>query len=138
MNGYGYLDLEEACNLYSSFNELSCPHKQAFRDKLLDPDHGLPMYVITEPISCNVFVVLKNGSGMEKFLVNFINVLTSDTSYEREGHAIDKDTLAILLKSMDTEYDRNDYRYYRILFEDTHCTREIEFLISNNKIALLL
>ena len=44
MHGYGYLHLEEAYNLYSSFNECSCPNKQAFRDKLLDPHHGLPVY----------------------------------------------------------------------------------------------
>ena len=36
--------------------------------------------------------------------------MTSDPSYEREGHVIDKDTLTILLKSMDTEYDRNVLR----------------------------
>ena len=88
MYGYGYLDLEKAYHLYSSFNELFCPDKQAFRDNVLDPDHGLPVYVITEPISYKVFVVLKNDSGMEKFLVDFTNVLTSDKSYEREGHAI--------------------------------------------------
>ena len=41
---YGYLHLEEAYNLYSSFGEFSCPNKQAFRDKLLDSDHGLPVY----------------------------------------------------------------------------------------------
>ena len=41
---YGYLHLEEAYNLYSSFSEFSCPNKQAFRDKLLDPHHGLPVY----------------------------------------------------------------------------------------------
>jgi len=40
----GYLHLEEAYNLYSSFSEFSCPNKQAFRDKLLDPHHGLPVY----------------------------------------------------------------------------------------------
>ena len=34
--------------LYLYFNQLSCPDKQAFRDKLLDPDHGLPVHVITE------------------------------------------------------------------------------------------
>ena len=31
MYGYGYLDLEKAHHLHSSFNELSCPDKQAFR-----------------------------------------------------------------------------------------------------------
>ena len=41
---YGYLHLEEAYNLYSSFSEFSCPNKQAFRDKLRDPYHGLPFY----------------------------------------------------------------------------------------------
>ena len=59
-------------------------------------------------ISCKVFVVLKNGSRMEKCFVDFSNILTSDTSYERESHAIDKGTVTKLLKSMDTEYDRND------------------------------
>ena len=34
MHGYGYLHLEEAYNLYSI----------AFRDKLLNPHHGLPVY----------------------------------------------------------------------------------------------
>ena len=43
MHGYGYLHLEEAYNLYSSFNECSCPNKQAFRDKLLAPRHGLTL-----------------------------------------------------------------------------------------------
>lgn len=47
---------------------------------------------------------------LRKFLVDFTNTLTSDTSYEREGQAIDKDTLTILLKSVDTEYDRNVLR----------------------------
>ena len=42
---YGYLHWLEAYNLYSSFSEFSCPNnKQAFRDKLLDPHHGLPVY----------------------------------------------------------------------------------------------
>ena len=41
---YGYLHLEEAYNLYSSFSEFSCPNKQAFKDKMLDPHHGLPVY----------------------------------------------------------------------------------------------
>ena len=32
--------------------------KQAFRDKLLDEIHGLPVYVITQPITCRIFVAL--------------------------------------------------------------------------------
>ena len=45
MHGYGYLHWLEAYNLYSSFSEFSCKNnKQAFRDKLLDPHHGLPVY----------------------------------------------------------------------------------------------
>ena len=45
LHGYGYLHWLEAYNLYSSFSEFSCPNnKQAFRDKLLDPHHGLPVY----------------------------------------------------------------------------------------------
>ena len=44
MHGYGYLHLEEAYNLYSLFSKFSCPNKQNFKDKLLDPHHGLPVY----------------------------------------------------------------------------------------------
>ena len=44
MRGYGNSHLKEAYSLYSSFSEFSCSNKQAFRDKLLDPHHGLPVY----------------------------------------------------------------------------------------------
>ena len=102
--------MEEAYNLYSSFSEFSCPNKQAFRDKLLDPHHGLPVYIITEPISCKVFVILKNGGGMEKFFVDFTSAPISDKNYDEEEYVIDIYTLTKLLKSMDTEYDRNVLR----------------------------
>ena len=39
-----WIHLEEAYNLYSSISEFSRPNKQAVRDKLLDPHHGLPVY----------------------------------------------------------------------------------------------
>ena len=73
MYGCGYIGFEEAYHLYSSFSQFSCPEKQAFRDKLLDGVHGLPVYVITQPITWNIFVVLQNSSDMEKFLVDFTN-----------------------------------------------------------------
>ena len=34
---------------------------------------SLPVYVITQPIMCKIFVPLKNSSDMEKFLVDFTN-----------------------------------------------------------------
>ena len=55
-----------------------CPDKQAFRDKLLDGIHGLPVYVITQPITSKIFVVLKNNSDMEKVLVDFTNSMIDD------------------------------------------------------------
>ena len=73
MYGCGYIDFEEAYHLYSSFSQFFCPDKQAFRDKLLDGIHGLPVYFITKPITCKIFVALKNSSDMEKFLVDFTN-----------------------------------------------------------------
>ena len=54
------------------------PDKQAFRDKLLDGIHGLPLYIVTQPITCKIFVVLKNSSDMEKFLVDFTNSMIDD------------------------------------------------------------
>ena len=56
--GCGYIDFEEAYHLYSSFGQFFCPDKQAFRNKLLDEIHGLPVYVITQPITCKIFVAL--------------------------------------------------------------------------------
>ena len=53
---YGYLHLEEAYNLYSSFSEFSCPNKQAFKDKMLDPHHGLPVY---KELSARLFGLLR-------------------------------------------------------------------------------
>ena len=71
--GCGYIDFEEAYHLYSSFGQFFCPEKQVFRDILLDEIHGLPVYVITQPITCKIFVALKDSSDMEKYLVNFTN-----------------------------------------------------------------
>ena len=56
MYGCGYIDLEEA--YLSSFSQFFCPDKQDFRDKLLYEIHGLHVYVITQPITCKIFLVL--------------------------------------------------------------------------------
>ena len=79
MYGCGYKDFEQAYHFYSSFSHFFFgPDKQAFRDKLLDGIHGLPLYIITQPITCKIFVVLKNSSDMEKFLVDFTNSMIDD------------------------------------------------------------
>ena len=78
MYGCGYIDFEQAYHLYSSFSHFFCPDKQAFRDKLLDGIHDLPLHFITQPITCKIFVVLKNSSDMEKFLVDFTNSIIDD------------------------------------------------------------
>ena len=78
MYGCGYIDFEEAYHLYSSFSQFLCPDKQAFRDKLLDEIHGLHVHVITQPITCKIFVALKNSSDMEKFLVDFTNSMIDE------------------------------------------------------------
>lgn len=97
-------------SIHHQFCRLSCPDRQAFRDKLLDPVHGLNVCVITQPITCKAFVVLKNNPSMEKFLVDFTNTMIDQDSSEGKGLGIDCDSLALLMKSMDTEYDRNVLR----------------------------
>ena len=72
MHGCGYIDFEEAYHLYSSFSEIFCA------DKLLDEIHGVPVYVITQPITCKIFVALKNSSDMEKYLVDFTNSMIDE------------------------------------------------------------
>ena len=49
--GLGFLPFKEAFRLYSSFFDLHIRDKQTFRDKLLDNDQGLPVYVITQHIT---------------------------------------------------------------------------------------
>ena len=78
MYGCEYRDFEKAYHLYSSFSQFFCPDKQTFRDTLLDGIHGLPVYVISQPITCKIFVALKNSSDMEKFLVDFTNSIIDE------------------------------------------------------------
>ena len=73
MYGCEYIDFEEAYHFFLSFSQLFCPDKQALRDTLLDEMHGLPVHVITQSITCKIFVALKNSSDVEKFLVDFTN-----------------------------------------------------------------
>ena len=78
MYGCGYIDFEEAYHLYLFSSQFFCPDKQAFRDKLLDGIHSLPVYVITQPITCKIFVAMKNSSDMEKFLIDFTNSMIDE------------------------------------------------------------
>ena len=78
MYGCVYIDFEEAYHLYSSFSQIFWPDKQAFRDKLLDEIHRLPVYVITQPITCKIFVALKNSSDMEKYVVDFTDSMIDE------------------------------------------------------------
>ena len=87
-------------HLYSSFVQYFCPEKQAFREKLLDEIHGLPVYVITQPITCKSFVALKNSSNMEKYLVDFTNSRI-DEENDCEIHLVG--TLKILPPSLFVE-----------------------------------
>ena len=112
MYGTGYLPFEEAYHIYSSYF-LCDPDKQAFRDKILDPIQGLNICIVSQPGNTGeTFVLLKESSKMEKFLVDFTNTQGEERE-AREGtglHGIDYDTVNLLLKSMDTEYDKNVLR----------------------------
>ena len=109
MYGKGYLPFDEAYHIYSSFFVCD-PHKQAFRDKLLEPVHGLNICIVTQPgISGTSFIILKESSKMEEFLVDFIFAL-EEQGAKSEILDLDYDTVNLLLKSMDTEYDKNVLR----------------------------
>ena len=109
MYGKGYLPFDEAYHIYSSFFVCD-PDKQAFRDKLLEPVHGLNICIVTQPgISGTSFIVLKGSSKMEEFLVDFIFAL-EEQGAKSEILDLDYDTVNLLLKSIDTEYDKNVLR----------------------------
>lgn len=120
MYGCGFLPFEEAFHLFSSFFVCS-PDRQAFRDKLLDPVYGLSVYIVTQPITSLIFVVLKNNTKMEEFLDNFTGMLDEDSpNRDVDGLRLDCSTLKILIKSMDTEYDKNVLRTVVALCHTRH------------------
>jgi hypothetical protein len=114
MHSSGYLPFDEAYHIYSSF--FACdPDRQAFRDKLLDPFYGLNVYIITQPgITGKVFIVLKENTEMEAFLVELFSGMFEEEGYENDMkkglHTLDRSTVQLLLKSMDTEFDKNVLR----------------------------
>ena len=90
------------------------PDRQVFRDKLMDPVYGLNVYIITQPgVTCKVFIVLQENPELESFFIEFCAGIFDEDAYEndiKELHSIDRSTVNLLLKSMDTEFDRNVLR----------------------------
>lgn len=117
MFGCGYIDFNEAHHIYTSFSEFSCTDNQSFRDKLLDPIHGLPVYIITNPVTKNIFVVLKKTEHLEHFFSDFTDSMEGQLNFENESQDIlDRETLTVLINTMDSEYDKNVLRTVLALF----------------------
>ena len=66
------MDFEEAYHLYSSFGQFFVKRNKPSGINCFMMI-GLPVYVITQLITCKIFVPLKNRSDMEKYLVDFTN-----------------------------------------------------------------
>ena len=96
MYGTGYLPFEEAYHIYSS-HFLCDPDKQAFRDKILDPIQGLNICIVSQPGNAGeTFVLLKESSKMEKFLVDFTNT-QGEKSEAREGTGLQVLIMTLLI-----------------------------------------
>jgi hypothetical protein len=99
MHSSGYLPFDEAYHIYSSF--FACdPDRHAFRDKLLDPFYGLNVYIITQPgITGKVFIVLKENTEMEAFLVELFSGMFEEEGYENDMkkglHTLDRSTVQL-------------------------------------------
>ena len=64
------VDQDPTINIDLSISFLARINNPLNRDKLFDPIHGLPVSIVTHPITYKIFVVLKNSinNNMEEFL----------------------------------------------------------------------
>ena len=83
--------------------------KEAFRYILLHPETGLSVVIVMHPVTLERFVVLNNPSCNVSV---FLNHFTQEFLYgdENEDQLRLHQEVSVLLKSMDTEYDRSVLR----------------------------
>ena len=105
--GNHFITFEEAFHLYSSYF-VSNTDEVAFRDKLLHQELGLNVLLVTHPTTLKRYLVM-NNSDIELFLIEYTMEYLSKESNENQ-RKLDQSTVSSLLKSMDTEHDRDVLR----------------------------
>ena len=105
--GNHFITFEEAFHLYSSYF-VSNTDEVAFRDKLLHQELGLNVLIVTHPTTLKRYLVM-NNSDIELFLNEYTMEYLSKKSNENQ-RKLDQSTVSSLLKSMDTEHDRDVLR----------------------------
>lgn len=110
-NGYwgGCIRFDDGYEIYSSFTE-SAPEREAFRDSLLHPTHGLCVCLFTNPWNGVRHIVLENGQTDIAHMLTTISTsppsAVGSQARRVDRFQLDGDIVHALLNSMDTAYDR--------------------------------
>ena len=117
--GNHFITFEEAFHVYSWYF-VSNTDEVVFRDKLLHQELGLNVLIGTHPTTLKRYLVV-NNSDIELFLNEYTMEYFSKESNENQ-RKLDQSTVSLLLKSMDTEHDRD---VLRAIFALLHTQSEI-------------
>lgn len=102
----GYMTFQHAYEIFSGYQE-GLPDREHFRDELLNDQHGLPVVIFNNPIDGQRFVVLcGNGLDVAHFLEDIANSNTCVYDSIDKRWNLSAEDVHRVLKSMDTEYDR--------------------------------
>ena len=126
------ISFEEAFETYDShqsYSQDTPAGKLEFRDHLLHPVHGLPVYVLFKPNHFHVVAIRPDGSHHTESLLRWLlldhNRPSDDIVDENKGLTLKASNTSAILESMDTEWDR---KCARVLLSSSRSNSELENL----------
>ena len=126
------ISFEEAFETYDghqSYSQDTPAGKLEFRDHLLHPVHGLPVYVLFKPNHFHVVAIRPDGSHHTESLLRWLlldhNRPSHDIVDENKGLTLNASNTSAILESMDTEWDR---KCARVLLSSSRSNSELENL----------
>lgn len=102
----GYITFQHAFEIFSGHLSHQTD-KDTFKQHLLHPVHGLPVYIIALPFSPNRIITLKTSFVNVPELVNLLLDCNLSSNTEEEKESLPPDTVKNLLDSIDTEWDKD-------------------------------
>ena len=147
----GFMTFEYAYELYSGYQE-ALPDKEHFRDEMLNKLYSLPILIFTNPSDGQRFVLLSgNGLDVGPFLSYVGNSSACQSELSIQRFPLSQESVHNVLKSMDTEYDRecaralfNAYKSRSNLFElgmdpdaAVKAVKHVNYVIEENENAQL-
>ena len=133
-----FLTTEDALELYLGYDTeyvtgtCSRYDRQRFQYALLHPKYGLCVYIINPPQCDSGYIVLRSDDvDLSSFFVHLSDVLVE--KLKRDRLLLTKETVQLLLKSMDSEWDKS---VARVILGAVHTNAELDELgITSDTIA---